>query len=194
MGGRRASQCVRGHPGRDRNAERGRRRRRLPRCDSSRCHDDDVYGVAGLAADDPQYVQDRWRTDAGGVSCYGADPGHARLVHLRRPQRRDVGSQLRLGDARLGFGGRGAGHGDDLAFGHVPGAPSLPAFLRRVPHVARGEQDRVADGRRHPLDAGRRLDRRAPRAGFGSGSPGDSRNGPESGRVLPGARSLQSLL
>jgi hypothetical protein len=60
---------------------------------------------------------------------FGADPGHARLVHLRRPQRRDVGPQLRLGDARLGFGGRGAGHGDDRAFGHVPGAlPFLHFF------------------------------------------------------------------
>ena len=54
-----------GHgPARHRDAVRGRRRRRGPRRAAGRRADDDLHGVAGPAADDPEHVQDRRRADA----------------------------------------------------------------------------------------------------------------------------------
>ncbi len=55
-----------------RNAVGRRRFRRLPRCVDLRRLDDDVYGLTGIAADDPEYVQDRRRIDADRHSCLGA--------------------------------------------------------------------------------------------------------------------------
>ena len=53
-----------GHrPHRRRDAVGGRRRRRGPRRAAGRRADDDLHGVAGPAADDPQHVQDRRRAD-----------------------------------------------------------------------------------------------------------------------------------
>ena len=50
-------------PGRPGDAERRRRRRRGARRAAVGRADDDLHGVAGPAADDPQHVQDRRRTD-----------------------------------------------------------------------------------------------------------------------------------
>ena len=47
----------------DRDAVRGRRRRRGARRAAGRRADDDLHRVAGPAADDPQHVQDRRRAD-----------------------------------------------------------------------------------------------------------------------------------
>ena len=74
---------------RHRDAERGRRGRRRPRLAAGRRADDDLHGVAGPAADDPEHVQDRRRTDAGGLPCGGAGARLARAVDLRRPPGRD---------------------------------------------------------------------------------------------------------
>ena len=57
---------------------------------------DDVHGVAGPAADDPQHVQDRRRTDVGGLSRRRPLAGGAGAVDLRRPQRRDGRPRHRL--------------------------------------------------------------------------------------------------
>ena len=67
-----------GHgPGGDRNAKRRRRGRRDPWRAANRRAQHDVHGFAGIAADDPEHVQDRGRTDADGVSCRGALAGGA---------------------------------------------------------------------------------------------------------------------
>ena len=50
--------------GRGRDAVRGRRRRRRARRAAGRGARDDLHGLAGPAADDPQHVQDRRRADA----------------------------------------------------------------------------------------------------------------------------------
>ena len=98
--GRRPAEPVGQGPRRRRDAVRGRRRRRAARRAPEGRAGDDVHGVAGPAADDPQHVQDRRRADAGGDPRRGPDDRHARAVDLRRPQRRDARPHDRLGDAR----------------------------------------------------------------------------------------------
>ena len=61
----------------------------------------------------------------------------------------------RLGHARLRQRAGGAGHGHDRADGDAAFARAVPAFLRRLPHLPRGEQTRSAVGGR-----GARTDRR----------------------------------
>ena len=139
-------------PGRRGDAKRRRRGRRGPWHVADRLHQHDVHRVAGIAADDSEHVQDRRRTAADGVPRHGAHGGHACAVHLRRSRRRD-GLPL----DRLGHDGRQLGAGDDgfradFAGGHAAVAPAVHSFLRRLPHVTRGFQDR---------DAGRGGDARA---------------------------------
>jgi pyruvate-ferredoxin/flavodoxin oxidoreductase len=65
-----------GHgPGRGRDAERGRRRRRHPRRAAGGLAVDHLHGLAGPAADDPEHVQDRRRADADGAARLGALAG-----------------------------------------------------------------------------------------------------------------------
>ena len=64
--------------------------RRPARRTAEGCARDDVHRVAGPAADGPQHVQDRGRADAGGHPRRRAHGRHARVVDLRRPQRRDA--------------------------------------------------------------------------------------------------------
>jgi pyruvate-ferredoxin/flavodoxin oxidoreductase len=64
--------------------------------------DDDLHGVAGAAADDPQHVQDRRRADPGGLPCRRPLAGHARPLDLRRPPGRDGRARHRLRPAGLG--------------------------------------------------------------------------------------------
>ena len=72
---------------------------------------------------------------------------------------------------------------------------ALPALLRRVPHVARGRQDRAAR-RRRPARAGPRtptsLDHRA--RGLSPGAARAARHRAEPRRVLPGPRGGQPVL
>ena len=78
--------------------------------------------------------------------------GHARPVDLRRPLRRDGGSHDRVRDARVVLGPGGAGSGARRPRGHPRDPRSLPALLRRLPHLARGGQDPTS-GRRRPARA-----------------------------------------
>ena len=78
----------------------GRRGGRRARRAAGRRAGDDVHGVAGPAADDPQHVQDRRRADAVHDARRGAHAGHPRPVHLRRPLRRDGLPPDRLRHAR----------------------------------------------------------------------------------------------
>ena len=52
--------------------------------------------------------------------------------------------QTGFAHAVLELGAGGDGHGADRARGHAGVAHSVPAFLRRLPHLARSCQDRAA--------------------------------------------------
>ena len=68
----------------------------------------------------------------------------------------------------------------------------VPALLRRLPHLARGREDRGAQ-RRRPAGADRRdVDLRAPPARADARSAGAARHGAEPRRLLPGARSART--
>ena len=108
--------------------------------------------LAGIAADDPEHVQDRRRTDADRVSHRRAIARGAGAVDLRRSQRCDGRARDRLGNALLGFGAGSAGSGADRARGHARIAYSVSAFLRRVPHFARDRENRHASQRRAARD------------------------------------------
>ena len=124
---------------------------RAARCAPGGRAGDDVHGVAGPAADDPEHVQDRRRADAGGHPRRGPDGRHPRAVDLRRPQRRDGRAHDRVG--RCSCAGSRAG-GARLRAGRprrdAPGPGPVPALLRRLPHLARDRQDRPARRRRPP--------------------------------------------
>ena len=78
----------------------------------------------------------------------GAHARDARAVDLRRSLRRDGLPADRLRDALLGQRAGGARLGGDRARGHARVARAVPALLRRLPHLARGRQDRDAHRRR----------------------------------------------
>ena len=69
---------------------------------------------------------------------------HARAVDLRRSQRRDGGARRPAG--RMLCSGSVQEAQDLAAVAHAATldvAPAVPALLRRVPHVARGREDRA---------------------------------------------------
>ena len=110
--------------------------------------DDDVHGVAGPAADDPEHVQDRRRADVVRHARGRAHGGEPRTVDLRGSLRRHGLPADRLRAALLGLRPGGARPGDHRARRDARGAHPLPALLRRLPHLPRGAQDRAAVGRR----------------------------------------------
>ena len=180
--------------GRDRDAERRRGRRRVAWRAAGRGARDDVHGLAGPAADDSQHVQDRRRTDLGGHPRCGAHARHARAVDFRRPQRRDGGPADRVRAARRQFRSGSARLRADRAGRDAGGARAVPAFLRRVPHLARGQPDRRAEQRRPARADRRRAGAAASRARDVAGPSDPARDGAESRRVFPGARDDQPLL
>ena len=95
-----------------------------------------LHFLAGAAADDPEHVQDRGRTDADGVSHRGALARGAGAFDFWRSQRCDGGARDRLGDALLELGAGSAGPGADRARRHARVADSVSAFLRWLPHLA----------------------------------------------------------
>ena len=104
--------------------------------------DDHLHRVAGAHADDPQHVQDRRRTDGVRHPRRRALAGDAGPVDLRRPPGRDGGAPDRLRPARLQLGAGSARHGVDRAGGDAGVAHPLHPLLRRLPHLARGQQAR----------------------------------------------------
>ena len=103
---------------------------------------------------------------------------------------RQTGFALLCCELRAG----GARHGGRRARGDARVADSVPALLRRVPHVARGREDRRAHRRRPAVADRRAADPRAPPARPDARSSGAARHGAEPRRVLPGAGSRQRLL
>ena len=75
-----------------------------------------------------------------------------------------------LGDALLELGAGSARPRADRAGRHARVARAVPPLLRRLPHLARGQQDRGPVGRRPARDDRRRARARASRAGAQSRS------------------------
>ena len=101
----------------------------------------------------------------------------------------DVGPPHRICPAVVQLGAGSDGHGADRARRDPGVAHSLPAFLRRLPHLARSFQDRATRARRHAGHDRRRSGSRASRARALARSSGPARLGAESRRLLPGPRS-----
>ncbi len=132
--------------------------------------------------------------DGDRVPRGGAEPGDACAVDLRRPPGRDGREGHGVGHAGLQLGAGSDGHGADRAGGHARSAGALHPLFRRLPHLARGSEDRAIDRRRHARHAAGRTDPGAPGAGAVAGSSGAARHGAEPRRVFPGARDGQSVL
>ena len=182
----------RAHSGRD--AERGRGRRRVARRPPERRAGDNVHGVAGAAADDPEHVQDRRRADARGAARGSPFARRAGAVDLRRPLRRDGRPPDRVRAARLGLGAGGPRPGAGRAGRDAPDASAVRPLLRRIPHVARAEHDRAALRRRLARARARGARPRPSRPGAVAGAAVHPRHGAEPGRLLPGTRDGQPVL
>jgi hypothetical protein len=112
-------------PTSSRCSPRRRRRRRAWRADHRRAHDD-LHGVAGPAADDPQHVQDRRRADAHRLPRHRPRAGLPGPLDLRRPLRRDGLPPDRLRHAGLQQRPGSHGHGADRPCRDPRGARALP--------------------------------------------------------------------
>ncbi len=77
---------------------------------------------------------------------------------------------------------------------HLAVACAGAALLRRLPHLARGVEDRATDRRRSAGDDHRGPGGRAPRAGAHAREAAAPRHRAEPRRLLPGARSVQPVL
>ena len=82
----------------------------------------------------------------------------------------------------------------DRPVGHAQVPRAVPALFRRLPHLARSQQDRTVERRRHPRDDRRAVDQGPSRSVDEPRSTGAAGHGPEPRRVLPGPRSLQPVL
>ena len=120
----------------------GRRRWRSPRLAHDGLAHDDLHGVAGPAPDDPEHVQDRGRALPLRVPRLRPFACVELAVHLRRPGRRDGLPPDGLRDARVEQRAGSARHGDGRARGDAQVEGSVPPLLRRLPHLARGPEDR----------------------------------------------------
>ena len=104
----------------------------------------------GLLLMIPNMYKIAGRADAVHDARGGAHARDPRALDLRRPLRRHGLPADGLRDARLGLGPGGAGPRRDRARGDAGLARPVPALLRRLPHLARGRQDRGARRRRAP--------------------------------------------
>ena len=90
------------------------------------------------------------------LPCRRPLAGHAGALDLRRPQRRHGGARHRLRHARVQLGAGGDGLRAHRPGRHARGAGAVPAFLRRLPHLPRGDEDRDARPGRPARDDRRR--------------------------------------
>ncbi len=172
----------------------GRRGRRGAWRAAIRRIDHDVHRLAGAAADAAQHVQDRRRTDADGVPHRrprARDPG---AVDLRRPFRRHGGAHDGICHAVVGLGAGGARRRADRPGGDARVAHSVPALLRRIPHLARTRHDRSAERCADPRHDRRRSGAQPSRAGAVAGASGDPRHRAQHRHLLPGARDGEPVL
>ena len=133
---------------------------------------DDVHGVAGPAADDPEHVQDRRRADAVRHARRGAHARHACPVDLRRSLGRHGLPADRLRAALLELGAGGPRHGRGGAGGDAPrrGFPFLHFFDGfRTSHEVAKIEELSDDDLRAMIDETSVV--RAPPAGADAGPP-----------------------
>ena len=195
MGGLSAHECLGRGAGRRRDAVRGRGGRRGSRRAPGGCPHDDVHGVAGAPADDPQPLQDRRRAPPVLLARRRAHRGHARALDLRRPLRRDGLPADRLRHAGVGLGAGSAGHGRHRARGHA----RSPASRSSTSSTASGPRtrSRTASCRSRTRTSARWWGpRRSPPiapARDHAGPPGSPRHGGEPGHLLSGLRGAEPL-
>ena len=179
-----------------RDAVRGRRRRRGARRAAGRRAHDDLHGVAGPAAHDPQHVQDRGRADrrscmhvsaralaTHALSIFG---DHSDVMAVRQTGFGLLASGIGAGGPRL-RAHRAARHAE------VAACPSSTSSTGSAPRT-RWPKIELLDGRGPAPDDHRRPGGGAPGARPHAGPAGAARHGPEPRRLLPGARGLQRLL
>ena len=178
----------------DRDAVRGRSRRRGSRRARDRRARLVLHVVAGAHADDPRASQALWAEASGCAPRRLAHRRHARLLDFRRPLRRHelppVRPRAAFDRQRAGNNGhrrRRAPRGDK-------GAHPLHALLRRLPHLARDRQGRGDALRDARLAARPRGSRAVPRRGAEPRAPDDAQHRAEPRHLLPGARGEQRLL
>ena len=121
---------------------RGWCRRCRSRLPGRRCPDHHLHRFPGPAADDPQYVQDRWRAAAERDPCIRSCRCFPRSEHLRRSLGYLCLPPDRLRDAVLQLGSGGHGPGCCCPPGHHQVPRSLPALLRWLPYFPRDPEDR----------------------------------------------------
>ena len=177
-----------------RDAERGRCGGRPSRCAAEWCPRDHLHRLAGSAADDPEHVQDRGRTDTGGAACRRSLARSARPVDLRGPLGRDGSPSDGLRTPCVGIGPGGTRPGTGRAGRNASDPSSVRALLRRLPHVARAEHDRAAVRRRPPRTRARGARASPSRPSTLAGATLHPRHSAEPGRLLPGARDGESVL
>jgi hypothetical protein len=176
------------------DAVRGRGGRRGPRGAPGGRLRDDLHGLAGTAAHDPEHVPDRRRAPPGRLSREREDACQQRVEHLRRASGRHGDAADRLRHVRVGQ--RPGRH--ELCGRRAPRrdrrAGSVPSLLRWLPDFARDPEDRGSRRGRTPLPD--RLERRQslprriaePRPSRPPGHDG------QSGRLFPAPRGSQSAL
>ena len=142
MGRRWAEEHLRRNRIGARDAVRRRSRWRRARIAAGRCADLHLYGFTGIAAHDPEHVQDRGRVPALRLPRFRTYPGLARPLHLWRPPGRDGRTPDGLCHAgrRLRAGGDGLGRCGTP--GHAQVTRPVRQLLRRLPHLARDPEDR----------------------------------------------------
>ena len=119
----------------------------------------------GLLLMIPNMFKIAGRADLRGLPRRRPHGGHARAVDLRRPQRRDGRAHDGLGDALRRPRCRRRRTWPLIAHGgDARGARALPPLLRRLPHLARGDEDRAAHRGRRARDDRRRAGRGPPPA------------------------------
>ena len=119
---------------------------------------------------------------------------HARAVYLRRPFGRDGGAPDRLRHAVRRQRAGSAGLRADLADRHPQRTRAVYPFLRRLPHLARNQQDRAAQQRYAAANAAAGGDRRSPQPSAVAGSSGGARHFRQPGHLFPIARSRQPVV
>ena len=107
--------------------------------------DHDLHGVAGPAADDPQHVQDRGRADAARSST---SPRARSRRRRSRSSATTPTSWRPAPPASPSSASSSVQEAHDLALiaqaATLAGAHPVPPLLRRLPHLARDQQDRAA--------------------------------------------------
>ena len=140
-----------------------------------------MYKIAGELTPSVFYVAAR-SIATQALSIFG---DHSDVMGARGTGFGAARRRLGAGSARPRAGGAGR---------HPRRARAAAVLLRRLPHLARGEQDRRHPGRPDPGHDRRRSGARAPRPCALARAPGGARHRAQPGHLLPGAREREPLV